>query len=134
MMQEALEQLVAECHPNCLVSDMLFPWTTDTAAKFNIPRIGFSLHGMLLPCKKASGVISLLRMSPLIPKLLLYRICLYEIKLTRTQLSPSIKWRKRQTIEDKAERGKKSSIDKNECLKWLDSKKPSSIVYVCFEA
>ncbi|XWS39923.1 hypothetical protein CRYUN_Cryun18bG0096500 [Craigia yunnanensis] len=34
--------------------------------------------------------------------------------------------------EDKAERGKKSAIDEHECLKWLDSKKPNSVVYVCF--
>ncbi|GAV90448.1 UDPGT domain-containing protein [Cephalotus follicularis] len=35
-------------------------------------------------------------------------------------------------IEDKAERGKQASIDEHECLKWLDSKKPNSVVYVCF--
>ncbi|XWS54772.1 hypothetical protein CRYUN_Cryun10bG0118000 [Craigia yunnanensis] len=34
--------------------------------------------------------------------------------------------------EDKAERGKKSVIDEHECLKWLDSKKANSIVYLCF--
>ncbi|KAJ4723643.1 Glycosyltransferase [Melia azedarach] len=32
---------------------------------------------------------------------------------------------------DKAERGKKSSIDKEKCLNWLDSKNPSSVVYAC---
>lgn len=34
--------------------------------------------------------------------------------------------------EEKAERGKKASIDEHECLKWLDSKRPNSVVYVCF--
>ncbi|XWS68053.1 hypothetical protein CRYUN_Cryun04dG0057300 [Craigia yunnanensis] len=34
--------------------------------------------------------------------------------------------------EDKAERGKKSAIDEHECLKWLDSKKPNSVVHICF--
>ncbi|KAK6121419.1 hypothetical protein DH2020_044844 [Rehmannia glutinosa] len=33
---------------------------------------------------------------------------------------------------DKVERGKKSSIDAHECLTWLDSKKPNSVVYMCF--
>ncbi|XP_015892851.1 scopoletin glucosyltransferase-like [Ziziphus jujuba] len=33
--------------------------------------------------------------------------------------------------KDKAPRGK-DSIDEHECLKWLDSKKPNSVVYVCF--
>nr|XP_048322285.1 scopoletin glucosyltransferase-like [Ziziphus jujuba var. spinosa] len=34
--------------------------------------------------------------------------------------------------EDKASRGQESSIDEHECLKWLDSKQPNSVVYVCF--
>ncbi|VFQ65780.1 unnamed protein product [Cuscuta campestris] len=34
--------------------------------------------------------------------------------------------------EDKAQRGKKSSIGEKECLEWLDSKKPHSVVYICF--
>ncbi|XP_060968363.1 UDP-glycosyltransferase 73C5-like [Cannabis sativa] len=33
---------------------------------------------------------------------------------------------------DNAQRGKKSSIDEHECLKWLDSWRPSSVIYVCF--
>ncbi|KAF8364641.1 hypothetical protein HHK36_033385 [Tetracentron sinense] len=32
---------------------------------------------------------------------------------------------------DKVERGNKASIDENQCLEWLDSKQPSSVVYVC---
>lgn len=35
-------------------------------------------------------------------------------------------------FEDKAEGGKKAAIDQQECLKWLDSKKPNSVIYVCF--
>ncbi|XP_015892857.2 probable UDP-glucosyl transferase 73B6 [Ziziphus jujuba] len=34
--------------------------------------------------------------------------------------------------ENKALRGKESSINEHECLKWLDAKKPNSVVYVCF--
>uniref|UniRef100_A0A803L7H7 2-hydroxyflavanone C-glucosyltransferase n=1 Tax=Chenopodium quinoa TaxID=63459 RepID=A0A803L7H7_CHEQI len=34
--------------------------------------------------------------------------------------------------EAKFQRGKDSSINEHECLKWLDSKKPKSVVYVCF--
>lgn len=32
---------------------------------------------------------------------------------------------------DKSQRGNKSSIDGHECLKWLDSKEPSSVLYIC---
>nr|QAV53739.1 UGT73BE5 [Fagopyrum tataricum] len=35
-------------------------------------------------------------------------------------------------IEEKAARGKKSAIDKHECLRWLDSKPPDSVIYICF--
>ncbi|EEF43650.1 scopoletin glucosyltransferase [Ricinus communis] len=35
-------------------------------------------------------------------------------------------------MEDKARRGKEASIDEHECLKWLNSKKPNSVVYLCF--
>ncbi|KAA8536216.1 hypothetical protein F0562_028694 [Nyssa sinensis] len=35
-------------------------------------------------------------------------------------------------VEDKAERGQKSTIDEHSCLKWLDSKKPNSVLYVSF--
>lgn len=34
--------------------------------------------------------------------------------------------------EDKTKRGPKSSIDEHECLNWLNSKKPNSVVYVSF--
>ncbi|KAM6568764.1 hypothetical protein CsatB_016749 [Cannabis sativa] len=32
---------------------------------------------------------------------------------------------------DKAQRGKQSSVDEHQCLKWLDSWKPASVVYAC---
>ncbi|XP_052174378.1 anthocyanidin 3-O-glucosyltransferase 4-like isoform X2 [Diospyros lotus] len=32
---------------------------------------------------------------------------------------------------DKAQRGNKASIDENQCLKWLDSQQPGSVVYAC---
>ncbi|KAI3838000.1 hypothetical protein MKW92_038647 [Papaver armeniacum] len=32
---------------------------------------------------------------------------------------------------DKAERGNKASVDESHCLKWLDSKEPGSVLYVC---
>ncbi|KAL3515300.1 hypothetical protein ACH5RR_022202 [Cinchona calisaya] len=45
MLQEPLEQLLKEYHdhPSCLVADMFFPWATEVAEKFCIPRLIF--HG-----------------------------------------------------------------------------------------
>uniref|UniRef100_A0AAU8G9D7 UDP-glucose glucosyltransferase n=1 Tax=Rheum palmatum TaxID=137221 RepID=A0AAU8G9D7_RHEPA len=36
------------------------------------------------------------------------------------------------SIGEKATRGKKAAIDEHECLRWLDSKPPNSVVYICF--
>lgn len=33
---------------------------------------------------------------------------------------------------DVADRGNKPSIDKDRCISWLDSRKPNSVLYVCF--
>ncbi|XP_039158450.1 scopoletin glucosyltransferase-like [Eucalyptus grandis] len=35
-------------------------------------------------------------------------------------------------IEDKAQRGNQALFDQHECLKWLDSKQPNSVIYICF--
>ena len=35
-------------------------------------------------------------------------------------------------VEDKAKRGKETSIDEHECLKWLATRKPNSVLFVCF--
>ena len=43
MLQQPFEQLVQDHQPSCLVADMFFPWATDIAAKFAIPRLIF--HG-----------------------------------------------------------------------------------------
>ncbi|KAF9675886.1 hypothetical protein SADUNF_Sadunf09G0080000 [Salix dunnii] len=43
LLQEPLEKVLQERHPDCIVADMFFPWATDAAAKFGIPRLVF--HG-----------------------------------------------------------------------------------------
>ncbi|KAK7847553.1 scopoletin glucosyltransferase [Quercus suber] len=43
MLKQPLEQLLQDFQPSCLVADMFFPWATDIAAKFGIPRLVF--HG-----------------------------------------------------------------------------------------
>ncbi|OIV94300.1 hypothetical protein TanjilG_19306 [Lupinus angustifolius] len=46
LLQEGFEQQLSLQHPDCVVSDMFFTWTSDSSAKFNIPRIVF--HGISL--------------------------------------------------------------------------------------
>jgi hypothetical protein len=35
-------------------------------------------------------------------------------------------------LKIKLKGGKEDSIDEHECLKWLGTKKPNSVVYICF--
>ncbi|XP_061958435.1 scopoletin glucosyltransferase-like [Populus nigra] len=186
-LQEPFEKVLQERHPDCVVADMFFPWATDAAAKFGIPRLVF--HGtsnfalsagesvrLYEPHKKVSSDYEPF-VVPNLPG---------DIKLTRKQLPDFIRenvqndftklviaskeselrsfgvilnsfyelepayadyYRKvlgrrawnvgpvslcDRDIEDKSGRGKEASIDQHECLKWLDSKKPNSVVYICF--
>ncbi|XP_022762344.1 scopoletin glucosyltransferase-like [Durio zibethinus] len=187
LLQEPLEQLLQECKPDCLVADTFFPWTTDAANKFGIPRLVF--HGTSFfslcatecitknePHKKVQsdsepfvvpnlpGDIKLTRkqlpdfmkqdveadFSKMIKavkesELKSYGVVVnsfYELEETYVNCYKNVLGRKawhigpvslcNRATEDKAERGKKSAIDEHECLMWLDSKKPNSVVYICF--
>ncbi|KAF8395299.1 hypothetical protein HHK36_019242 [Tetracentron sinense] len=188
MLQQPLEQLLGELqpHPSCIISDKNFPWTSDVARKFHIPRIVFhgtccfSLfcsHSILL--SKVHESVTSESESFVVPGMP------DRIEITKAQLPESInvvessgmrdvfrsikeaelithgvvvnsfeelepgyvkEYKKtkgdkvwcigpvslcNKEILDKVERGNKASIDGNQCLKWLDSKQPSSVVYAC---
>nr|BAG71127.1 glucosyltransferase [Phytolacca americana]BAH05017.1 glucosyltransferase [Phytolacca americana] len=187
LLREQLEAYLEKTRPNCLVADMFFPWATDSAAKFNIPRLVF--HGtsffslcalevvrLYEPHKNVSSDEELFSL-PLFP---------HDIKMMRLQLPEDV-WKHEKaegktrlklikeselksygvivnsfyelepnyaeffrkelgrrawnigpvslcnrSTEDKAQRGKQTSIDEHECLKWLNSKKKNSVIYICF--
>ncbi|KAA8545847.1 hypothetical protein F0562_020702 [Nyssa sinensis] len=181
MLQEPLEHFLQECRPHCLVADMFFPWATECAAKFGIPRLVF--HGTsffalcvsesLMLCKPYTRIFSGSE-SFIVPNLpdeiTLKRSQLpidngftrlvdrdkqsevrsygvivnsfYELEPAYADHYQNVLRRKSWHIgpvslcnkdtEDKAERGKKASIEKEKCLKWLNSKQPDSVLYVCF--
>ncbi|KAF7811008.1 scopoletin glucosyltransferase-like [Senna tora] len=188
LLQQPLEQLLLEDHPDCLIAGHFYPWATDSAAKFGIPRIVF--HGMgsfalcvieslnlYQPYKNVSSdsdpfVIPNLpgkeiRMTRMVlpdyiknnddnffPRLLkevreseeksfgVIVNSFYELDGVYADHYKKVLKRKawligpvslcNRDIKEKASRGKQASIDEHECLKWLDSKKPNSVVYVCF--
>ncbi|XP_022745902.1 scopoletin glucosyltransferase-like [Durio zibethinus] len=187
MLQEPLEQLLHKCKPDFLVADMFFPWATDAANKFGIPRLVF--HGtsffslcasecmrLYEPHKKVQSDSELFVVPNLPGDIMLTKKQLpdhmkkdietdfakmikavkeselksygvvfnsfYELEDTYADYYRTVLGRKawhigpvslcNRAIEDKSERGKKSAIDEHECLKWLDSKKPNSVVYICF--
>jgi len=190
LLQQPLEDLIQELRPRALVADMFFPWATDTASKFGIPRLVFHGTSFVSMCAMESikqhdphkSVSSDTEpfVLPGLPD---------QIKLTRMQLADHLRLGMENTLtrllgrageaekrsfgmivnsfyelepryvdhyrkvigrkawhigplslcnknaEDKAQRGgnvNAPSIDEHECLKWLASKKPNSVVYICF--
>ncbi|XP_010263455.1 PREDICTED: scopoletin glucosyltransferase-like [Nelumbo nucifera] len=188
MLQQPFQKLLEEHHPDCIVADMFFPWTTDFAGKLGIPRLVF--HGSCFFSSCVPDSIS--RYAPhnnvssetetfVVPGLP------DPIEMTKSQLPDHMKiqndftrameqikeaevksygvvmnsfyelepayaehYRKvmgrrawhigplslynREKIGKAAQsrRGNTASIDENECLTWLDSKEPDSVLYVCF--
>jgi len=41
MLQDPIEALFQDLQPDCIVTDMMLPWTVDAAAKLGIPRIHY---------------------------------------------------------------------------------------------
>ena len=92
MLQEPLEQLLREFKPDCLVADMFFPWATDVAAKFGIPRLVF--HGFNFFSLCASACIATYEPHKQVSsdsELFVVPDLPGDIKLTRNQLPDSTK-------------------------------------------
>ncbi|OIV89268.1 hypothetical protein TanjilG_23880 [Lupinus angustifolius] len=92
LLQEGFEQQLSLQHPDCVVSDMFFTWTTVSSAKFDIPRIvfyGFSFFAMCayecVRLYKPYENVSSDSESFVIPSLP------GEIKMTRTQVADYLK-------------------------------------------
>ncbi|KAF2321083.1 hypothetical protein GH714_033719 [Hevea brasiliensis] len=160
MLVQPIERLLEEYRPNCLVADGFFPWSTEVASKYGIPRIVFNGTCFFSVC--ASHEIKLTRKQ--LPDFIKQETGLAEFfrKVEEAEvnsygvlfnsfyeLEPAYAdhFRKvwgakawhigpillcNNNFEDKSNRGKEASIDENECLKWLDSNKPNSVVYICF--
>ena len=185
LLQQPLEHVLQEEHPDCVVADMFFPWATDSTAKFGIPRIVFHGLGFFPLCISACvrqykpqdkvssytepflvpnlpGEITLTKMQlPQIPqhdkvfsKLLddsneselksfgVIANSFYELEPVYADHYTKVLGRRawhlgpvslcNRDTEEKAHRGREAGIDEHECLKWLDSQDPNSVVYVCF--
>ncbi|KAJ1388375.1 UDP-glycosyltransferase family, conserved site [Sesbania bispinosa] len=186
MLQEPLEQLLLEHHPDCLIASAFFPWATASAAKFKIPRLVFHGTGLFALC--ASECVRLYEphksvssdsepfVIPHLPgrEIKMTRMVLpdysksdgesdwarivkemkesevasfgvvvnsfYELEQVYADYYNKVQGRKAWHIgpvslcnrAQAQERGKQASIDEGEILKWLDSKKPNTVVYVCF--
>lgn len=166
---------------------MFFPWATEAAAKFGIPRLVFNATSALSLCawqclklyephKRVSsdsepfsipdlpGEIKLTRMQ--MPEFVRQNADNYMTKLLEKVMESEVKsygvlvntfyeleqdyadhYRKflginswyigpvslcNMDLKEKSYRGKEPSINEFDCLKWLNSRKPNSVVYVSF--
>ncbi|XP_027774031.1 UDP-glucose flavonoid 3-O-glucosyltransferase 7-like isoform X2 [Solanum pennellii] len=50
LLQKPMEQIIRELNPNCIISDMFFPWTVDLAEELQIPRFSFQPATFIHQC------------------------------------------------------------------------------------
>ncbi|CAB4290547.1 unnamed protein product [Prunus armeniaca] len=164
LLQPQLEHILDQQRPHCLLADTLFPWATDVAAKFGIPRLIFHGTGFFPLCATLSVILyePHLKVSSDSEVFTLPNFPV-EIKLTGSQIPAFLKKKVEteftqvvcsiQSLKvfgrkawhigpvslcnkaalDKAEmRGLEASLDEHECLNWLNTKTPNSVVYICF--
>ncbi|VVB10423.1 unnamed protein product [Arabis nemorensis] len=182
--KEQLEKLLETTRPDCLIADMFFPWATEAAEKFHVPRFVFHGTGYFSLCtgycirvnqpqKRIASSCEPFVIPDLPGDIVLTQDQIIDgddetemgkfmIEVRESEVKSSgvivnsfyelepdyADFYKRfvakrawnigplsvlnRGFEDKAERGKKTSIDEVECLEWLDSKKPESVIYISF--
>ncbi|CAN1192440.1 Scopoletin glucosyltransferase [Linum perenne] len=176
-LRQPLEDLMEETRPDCLVADMFYPWATDSAARFGIPRLVFHGKGFFALC--AEEVIRIHRpdaavssdseafslpadfpdeisfMRKQLPhhdegsnsQLIELRRAVSESELTSYGVIVNSFYELESDYADYYRRalrrrawhvGPVSLVDsertdqQHDCLKWLDSKQPGSVIYACF--
>ncbi|KAB1993655.1 hypothetical protein ES319_D13G046000v1 [Gossypium barbadense] len=190
LLQQPLQQVLEDCHPNCLVADGMFPWATEVARKVGIPRLVFYGTSYLACCvldsflryeplKNVTSDDQLFEVPGIPDKIMMTGLQqaaelrdsrsnnettvvlhkLLEAEITSSgvimnsfqELEPAYVQHYRKTlgrktwhigplslcnndIEDKLERGNANAVSTHrvECLRWLDTKKPNSVLYICF--
>lgn len=187
LLQQPLAELLEEYRPSCLVADVMFPWATEVAKRFEIPRLIFHGTSLFAICAYYSvrthephrsvvsdnepfllpGLPDKVEMTRLqLPNYVRERVenemtkmidesveaeetsygvvanSFYELEPAYFQHYRNVLGRRvwqvgpvsvcNRGVEDRAHRGGKSSIAVDDCLKWLDSKNPNSVIFLCF--
>ncbi|XP_017251161.1 nuatigenin 3-beta-glucosyltransferase [Daucus carota subsp. sativus] len=182
LIQKPMENLIRSLSPDCIFSDMFYPWTVDLALELNIPRLMFFASSFFYQCirhniklrtdnlvKPGTETFSV----PDLPHCIeMKKTQLPEYYMTRTQFGEYIKVIDKSqtqsygTVHDTFFELEPAYVDlyknticqkswhigplfhfsrRNEvqisgenissnqdCLNWLDTQEPKSVVYVCF--
>ncbi|KAE8679391.1 putative UDP-Glycosyltransferase superfamily protein [Hibiscus syriacus] len=158
-MKQPVEKILEELkpRPSCIIYDRNFTWIGETAAKYQIPRIWFDgkncfslLCNHNLTKSKVHERVSQVAVTFPVPGLsdrIEFRAAQLPGNLNpgvssamKEQSEKAKHCRRRsgwidykQNNVEKAQRGNDGSFgDENQCLKWLDSWPPNSVIYACF--
>ncbi|KAL0336935.1 UNVERIFIED_CONTAM: UDP-glycosyltransferase 73E1 [Sesamum calycinum] len=153
MLQKPVEEILKGLKPSpgCIVCDKHIPWTAETCNKFQIPRIIFD--GMSCFTQLVTHNLYISKIHETVPASVPFVVpgLPDKIEFTRLQLPglfnpgsrdfTDLREQVRKTESqaygwcndslDRAQRGNQASIDSDQCLKWLDNRKPGSVIYAC---
>ncbi|KAM6540775.1 hypothetical protein CsatB_005222 [Cannabis sativa] len=151
-----LDQILEQHLPDCLVCDALFPWATDVAEKFGIPTLLFNgtcnfamcvVASLFLhePYKKVSSDSEHFLIPDLpdqieltaskLPYFMKHHVnSFYELEPAYADLYKKVSGIKTWQIGQLflSDYNMSNSNNQLECMKWLDTKKPSSVIYASF--
>ncbi|CAH1429997.1 unnamed protein product [Lactuca virosa] len=154
-LQQQVEQYIenSEPKPSCILSGTFLQWPVETAKKFQIPRIIFDgmncftqmcNHVLYLTKVHESAEVKEFHENVRVSESEAYGVIInsfQELEQGYADEYQKIKEDKAwcvgpsslcyKDVSEKALRGNKPSINKNECLKWLDSKDNGSVIYAC---
>ncbi|KAL5546026.1 hypothetical protein UlMin_005713 [Ulmus minor] len=154
LQKKAVKELIPK--PNCIISYVRFPWTISIARSLQIPRISFHgfccfshfcMHNLNNNSKFLENISSetVSFVIPDLPGSYSYGVLVNSFEEMEPAYVKEYKKARNDKVwcvgpvslcnkihSDKIQRGNKSSVDEEQCLKLLDSWKPSSVVYVCF--
>ncbi|EEF46520.1 UDP-glucosyltransferase, putative [Ricinus communis] len=137
MLQEQVEILFQELmpRPSCIISDLCLPYTSHVACFF----CAFVLSVSIMMLLKA--LIPLIQRAADLASFGVVINSFEELEPEYVEEYKKVRGGKvscvgpvslcNKDILDKAQRGNDASIAEHECLKWLDSQEPGSVVYVC---
>nr|GEV79639.1 retrotransposon protein, putative, Ty1-copia subclass [Tanacetum cinerariifolium] len=143
--------------PSCIISDSSFPWTINIAKRLNIPRLIFYGPGcfafLCMHILTHTNILNEIDTNseyfaiPGLPdrievtKPQAFHLGFEELEPKYVEAFTKAKNKKvwcigpvslcNKSFNDLAERGNKAAVDGHNCIKWLDSREPGSVVYVC---
>ncbi|KAG8657923.1 hypothetical protein MANES_03G102850v8 [Manihot esculenta] len=152
LLEPQIKILFRERRPDCIASDYIFWWTIDVATELGIPRLAFSglpdqveitrsqLPDLVKRRTEFSEFFDKLKEAErksfgLLMNSFYGLESAYSDHFTKVtgikawHLGPVNLFR---SVDDKALGGDKATISEQRCLRWLDSKEPNSVLYVCF--